>query len=243
MELNGKNALITGGAHRVGRVIALELAKERANLAIHYNRSHDAAVKTAAEVREFGIDVLTRQADLRHHGEILSMFQDLDDAGWGLDLLVNSAAILEATPLSSTTEADWQRTIDLNLKAPFFCIQQAAQRMHTRGGGAIVNISDIIGIRPSDRFLIHSISKAGIETLTRVAALTLAPEIRVNAVAPGLVMKPSQMPQERWDQLSSTLPSRHAGNALDVARAVIFLLRSDYITGETLVVDGGQQLV
>jgi NAD(P)-dependent dehydrogenase (short-subunit alcohol dehydrogenase family) len=243
MDLVRKTALITGGAHRVGRAIALELAGRMVNLVIHYNQSQDAAEQTATQLRDMGVDVLTHQGDLSQHKGILAMFQALDESGVGLDLLVNSAAILESVPLTSVTEADWHRTIDLNLKAPFFCIQQAAQRMRQRGGGAIVNISDIIGLRPSKRFPIHSISKAGIETLTRVAALALAPEIRVNAVAPGHVMKPSKMVQERWDQLARTLPLGRAGTASDVARTVVFLFENDYITGETIVIDGGNQLV
>jgi NAD(P)-dependent dehydrogenase (short-subunit alcohol dehydrogenase family) len=241
MNLVGKTALITGGAHRVGRAIALELAERKVNLVIHYNHSRDAAEQTATQLRDMGVEVVTHQADLRQYDDIFSMFRALDEADVGLDLLVNSAAILDSVPLPSVTEADWHRTIDLNLKAPFFCIQQAAQRMRQRDGGSIVNISDIIGIRPSKRFPIHSISKAGIETLTRVAALALAPEIRVNAVAPGPVMKPSKMVQERWDQLARTLPLGRAGTALDVARAVVFLFENDYITGETLVVDGGMR--
>jgi NAD(P)-dependent dehydrogenase (short-subunit alcohol dehydrogenase family) len=239
MDLAGKTAIVTGGAHRVGRAIALELAGRMANLVIHYNHSRDAAEQTATQLRDMGVEVLTHQADLSQHEGILGMFRALDDADVGLDLLVNSAAILESVPLFSVSEADWHRTIDLNLKAPFFCIQQAAQRMRQRGGGAIVNISDIIGLRPSNRFPIHSISKAGIETLTQVAALALAPEIRVNAVAPGPVMKPSKMVQERWAQLTRKLPLGRAGTALDVARAVVFLFENEYITGETLVVDGG----
>jgi len=243
MDLVGKTALITGGAHRVGRAIALELAGQMVNLVIHYNQSRDAAEQTATQLRDMGVDVLTHQADLSQHEGILAMFRALDESGVSLDLLVNSAAILESVPLASVTEADWHRTIDLNLKASFFCIQQAAQRMRQRGGGAIVNISDIIGLRPSKRFPIHSISKAGIETLTRVAALALAPEIRVNAVAPGPVMKPSKMIQERWDQLARTLPLGRAGTASDVARTVVFLFENDYITGEQIAVDEGNQLV
>jgi len=243
MDLVGKTALITGGAHRVGRAIALELAGQMVNLVIHYNQSRDAAEQTATQLRDMGVDVLTHQADLSQHEGILAMFRALDESGVSLDLLVNSAAILESVPLTSVTEADWHRTIDLNLKASFFCIQQAAQRMRQRGGGAIVNISDIIGLRPSKRFPIHSISKAGIETLTQVAALALAPKIRVNAVAPGPVMKPSKMIQERWDQLARTLPLGRTGTASDVARTVVFLFENDYITGETIVVDGGNQLV
>lgn len=243
MDLERKTALITGGAHRVGRAIAQGLAERKVDLVIHYHQSRDAVERTAEQLRDMDVGVWTHQADLSRHEGVLAMFRALDEMDVKLNLLVNSAAVLEAVPFLSVTEDDWRRTIDLNLKASFFCIQQAARRMIQRGGGAIVNIADVIGLRPSKRFPVHSISKAGVETLTRVAALALAPDIRVNAVVPGLIMKPATMKQERWDQLASVLPLGRAGDATDVARAVIFLFENDYITGETLVVDGGNQLI
>ena len=243
MDLHGKTVLVTGGAHRVGKVIALALAERGCDVAIHFNQSEQTAILTASAIREFGVQALTLQANLSHYGEVIELFKGMDEAGWNLDLLVNSAAIMRAGSMLNTSELDWNKTIDLNLKGTFFCIQQAGLRMRDRGGGVIVNISDVIGLRPWKRFPVHSISKAGVEMLTRVAALELAPEIRVNAVAPGPVLKPDHMPRERWDQITSSLPLARGGDPKDVARAVIFLFENDFLTGETLVVDGGNMLV
>ncbi len=242
MELQGKTALVTGGAHRLGRAIALALAEAGCDIALHYHTSTDKASDTAAQIRALGRRVIPIRADLRLAEGIDSLFRSLDDSFDGLDILVNSAATLDAVDLLGATEADWQRTIDLNLRAPFFCLQQAARRMRRRGGGAIVNLSDIAGLRPWPRYPIHSISKAAIEMLTRVAALTLAPDIRVNAVAPGPVLKPERMPTARWQGLGAKLPLRRPGGPEDVTHTVLFLLRNDFITGETVVVDGGDQL-
>jgi pteridine reductase len=241
MDLAGRGALVTGGARRVGRAIALSLAERGCNLVVHFHQSSELASETAAQVCEMGVQALTIQADLSQMDGVHALFEAIDKSGFALDLLVNSAAVMQATNLLSATEADWQRTIDLNLRGAFFCLQQAARRMLERGG-AIVNISDVAGLRPWGRFPIHSISKAGIEMMTRVAALALAPKIRVNAIAPGPILKPEGMDDRRWQEIASTLPLRRAGHALDVAQAVIFLFENDYITGETLVVDGGNQL-
>lgn len=240
MNLHGRYALVTGSAHRVGRAIAMALASEGVNLAIHYYRSTQPAAEAVEQARSFGVKALAIQADLRSFSAIETMFTTLDQAFPHLDILINSAAIMERSDFLSATPETWDRSLDLNLKAPFFCSQQAAQRM--QDGGAIVNISDIIGLRPWPGFPIHAISKAGIEMLTKAAALELAPKIRVNAIAPGPVLKPDDMPSERWQQIASPSPLGKPGQPEDVARAAIYLLQNDYVTGETLVVDGGFQL-
>jgi pteridine reductase len=242
MELRNKTALVTGGAHRVGKAISLALGERGCSVVIHYHASEDAAQETVGELRSLGVQALHLQADLRRIDELESLFQAVDKIGWGLDVLVNSAAIMEAVDLQRATEGDWRRSIDLNLKAAFFCIQRAAQRMED-SGGAIVNISDVAGLRPWKRFPIHSISKAGVEMLTKTAALALAPEIRVNAVAPGPVLKPSWMSDGRWEEIGAELPLARPGTAEDVAKAVVFLCENPFITGENLVADGGLNLV
>jgi pteridine reductase len=128
--------------------------------------------------------------------------------------------------------------MDLNLRAAFFCLQAAARRMQA-GGGAIVNISDVAGQRPWSRYPIHSISKAGVDMLTRSAALALAPSVRVNGVAPGPVEKPSRMAEGRWAEIGRAVPLGRPGSGDDVAAAVVFLLQNDYLVGETIAVDGG----
>ncbi len=243
MQLAGKTALVTGAAHRLGRAIALALAAEGCDVVVHFHHSADAAAATAAEIAALGVRALPIQADLSRLADIEALGGVIDRDVRGLDLLVNSAAVMLRSDLLQATEADWQRTIDLNLKAAFFVLQMAARCMRRQGGGAIINIADIAGLRPWKRFPIHAISKAGVLMLTQVAALALAPDIRVNAIAPGPVLKPDTMTVARWEEFSRGLPLRRAGTPQDVAQAVIFLAQNDYVTGETLIVDGGNQFI
>jgi NAD(P)-dependent dehydrogenase (short-subunit alcohol dehydrogenase family) len=240
MDLRGKTILVTGGARRLGRVIALELAGAGAHLLIHHHASDSEADGTCEAIRSLGSQAHAFRADLREHAQIMSLFEEIDRQG-PLHALVNGAAVMFRGDLLSVTEADWHATMDLNLKAAFFVLQQAALRIRRAGGGAIVNIADIAGLQPWPRFPIHSISKAGVLSLTRVAAVALAPDIRVNAVLPGPVLKPKAMSDERWRSLGRSLPLQRTGMPGDVARSIRFLLENDFITGEALLVDGGNQ--
>jgi len=239
----GKSALVTGGAHRVGRAVALALARNGCDLMLHYFHSGEAAADTAAEARASGRRVVTCAADLGRMEGVQALFAAVDRAFGGVDVLVNSAAVFEPVPLLEASEDDWRRTMDLNLRGAAFCLQQAAHRMKARGGGAIVNISDAAGHRPFRRYPLHSISKAGVEMLTRAAALELAPSIRVNAVVPGPVLKTPGMSEESWHRIAMRGPQRRPGTPEAVAEAVLFLLRNDYITGESLRIDGGNLLI
>ncbi len=241
MDLRDRICLVTGGAHRLGRVIALALAGRGGHLILHYHSADQEAQKTAAEIQSMGRRALAVRADLSTTAGVTELFDRVDDTFGGLDVLINSAAVLLPKGLLEVSEEDWRQTVGLNLKGAFFCLQQAARRMRARGGGAIVNISDLAGRRPWKRFPLHSISKAGIDMLTQVAALALAPDIRVNAVAPGPVLRPVGMSESRWQEIASQLPLHRPGSPQDVAQAVLFLLENDYITGETLVIDGGGQ--
>jgi NAD(P)-dependent dehydrogenase (short-subunit alcohol dehydrogenase family) len=243
VDLSGKTALVTGGAHRVGRAVALALTEHGCDLLLHYHRSAEAAAATAEQARQAGVRVALAAADLSQAEGVWSLYQQVDEQFGGLDILVNSAAIFEPVSLLRASAEDWQRTMDLNLRGAAFCLQQAARRMHARGGGAIVNISDTAAHRPFKRYPLHSISKAGVEMLTRAAALELAPTIRVNAVVPGPVLKPQGMAEDRWLAIIARGPLRRPGHPKDVAQAVLFLLQNDYITGESLRVDGGDLLV
>jgi NAD(P)-dependent dehydrogenase (short-subunit alcohol dehydrogenase family) len=243
MQLPGKIALVTGGAHRVGREIAIALAQAGCHLAIHYHASEKKAKDTATAAQALGVNAVIIRSDLRKLDQIEGLFRGFDSKFGHLDILVNSAAVMNKIAFQTADEDDWHNTIDLNLKAPFFCIQQAAERMRINGAGAIVNITDLAGLRPWRDYPVHSVSKAGLEMLTKVAARAYAPEIRVNAIAPGPVLKPDSLPDARWQKIGDALPLQHPGDPSDVTRGVIFLLESDFITGETLVVDGGNQLV
>lgn len=243
MNPQNKIALITGGAHRVGGHITRALARAGADVVIHYHRSETEALATADEVRAMGVQAYLVGADLNEIQALDRLFQEIEEAAGGLDILINSAAIMESIPFEDVTPGDWERTMNINLRAPFFCVQKAAAMMSRRGAGVIVNISDIAGRQPWPRFPVHSLSKSAVEMLTAVSALTFGPEIRVNAVAPGPVLKPHSMSDERWQALGQDLPLQRTGSAEDVARAVLFLIENDYITGETIAVDGGNQWV
>jgi len=238
MNLEGKIALVTGGAHRVGRSIALALAREGCDLVVHYHRSQAEAEATVRQLNQAGAPAVAVQADLSQPAGIEHLFGEVDRLRGRLDILINSAAILTPVDLLTATYADWASTMDLNLRAPFFCLQAAARRMQAHGG-AIVNISDVAGQRPWRRYPIHSISKAGVDMLTRTAALALAPAIRVNGVAPGPVEKPTRMADDRWAEIGRAVPLGRTGSGDDVAAAVVFILRNDYLVGETIAVDGG----
>ncbi len=242
MKLMGKNALVTGSGQRVGREIALGLAKRGCNLILHYHSSDEKAAETLREIEACGVRAIAVQADLRDQLELKSLFSTADSSFDRLDILVNSAAIMEKIDFLAVDGDSWYRTMALNLRAPFFCIQESARQM-LPGKGVVINISDIAGLRPWASYPVHSISKAGIEMLTQVAAAAFAPDIRVNAVAPGPVMKPDFLDDDRWNEIGAAVPLQRSGNAGDVSRAVIFLCENDYITGETLAVDGGNKLL
>jgi pteridine reductase len=243
MPLSGQVALVTGGAHRVGKAIALALARAGADLVIHYHRSAASARDTANEISALGRQVRIVEADLGDVIAITRLFAEVEREFGGLDVLVNSASVFEATDFLTMTPEQWDLTLDVNLRGPAFCAQAAARLMLPRGGGHIVNIADVIGLQPWPRYPHHSVAKAGLIMLTQVLAGALAPTIRVNAVAPGPVLKPPGMPEERWREIGAASFLGRPGQASDVADAVLFLVRSNYITGEVLVVDGGSRFV
>lgn len=241
MKDQPKTALVTGGAHRVGKSIALALARRGYDLLIHYHRAAAEASASVEEIRALGVRAEAVAADLSTLEGVRTLFAACDQFCSQLEVLVNSAAIMEQIELPDVTEADWDRTIDTNLKGPFFCLQQGAARMPA--GGVIINISDIAAHQAWTRYAVHSISKAGVEMLTAVAAAALAPRIRVNAVAPGPVMKPSGMSEERWLEIGRQIPLARPGRPEDVSQAVLFLIDNAFTTGATLMIDGGARLV
>lgn len=245
MQLSGKIALVTGAAHRVGRLIALELAQAGAQIIVHYHRAEAQAQATVTDIEALGQKALAISADLATIEGVITLFEQIT-ATWGrVDVLVNSASIMERGNILSLTTAEWQRSLDTNLTGPFLCAQHAARLMfaHPAEGperGVIINLADVAGLQPWATYPAHSVSKAGLVMLTKVLAKALAPHIRVNAIAPGLVLKPEGLDETQWQALEQRTLLKRAGSGYDVARAVRFLVEQDYITGEVLVMDGGR---
>ncbi len=242
MDAENKIALVTGGARRVGKAIAAALARSGAHVVITYNTSVDEAATTVAEINRSGGQALALQCDQRDLAAIDRLFDRLRREVDRLDILVNNAAIMEPKPALEITSDDWTRVMETNLRGPFFMAQRAAQWMVTTGGGVIVNIADLSALQPWPSYLAHAISKSGLVAMTHGLALALAPSIRVNAVAPGLILKPDAWSDERWAQLIAALPLQRAGTPEDVAEAALYCVRSGFMTGQTIVIDGGRSL-
>ena len=242
MNIEDKVALVTGGARRVGKAIALALARSGARVLITYNTSAAEAAITVAEIDRSGGQAAAIQCDQRDLAAIDRLFDRLRLDTARLDILVNNAAIMERKPALEITPDDWSRVMDTNLRGPFFMAQRAAQWMLTTGGGVIVNIADLSALHPWPSYLTHTISKSGVVAMTQTLALALAPSIRVNAIAPGAVLKPDEWSDDRWEKMIAALPLRREGTAEDVAEAVLYCVRSDFMTGQTIVIDGGRSL-
>jgi pteridine reductase len=241
MDLSSKVALVTGGAVRVGRAISLALAGEGMRVIVHYNSSSDDANELVDEIRRGGGEAAAIGADLSRSDEVRRLADEAPGVFGGIDVLVNNASVFPPEPLEETDEALWDHTLAVNLRAPFFLIRHLAPVLRERRG-AVVNLCDLAGIQSWAAYAAHGISKAGLVHLTKVAARSLAPEVRVNGIAPGAVLPPESMGPDELAALERSTPLRRLGSPDDVVRAVLYLLRADYVTGEILVVDGGRML-
>lgn len=243
MDLKNRTALVTGGAKRVGRAIAVALGQRGANVIIHYHDSREESRETIEAIAALGVDAQRIQADLSDPADINKMMFVVKDWIGRIDILVNSASAFQAKSIFDISVDDWDAIMAVNLRAPFLLSQLAARLMQEQGEGVIINIADIAGQTPWPRFPHHSVSKAGLIMLTRVLAKALAPTIRVNGVVPGPVLKPEGMLGERWETLGDVLPLRHTGSPENVAQAVIALIENDFVTGALWNVDGGDSLI
>jgi len=241
MKPRGRVALVTGGARRVGRAIALALAERGARVAIHHHASPDDAASAVAAAEALGTEAWSVAHDLRDPAAPERLVRDVVARFGSLDILVNSAAVMQRTPLDEVTPEEWDAIFALNLRAPFFVARAAAAAMRGRAG-VIVNLADLAGLEVWPSYIPHGVSKAGVIQLTRALARTLAPDIRVNAVAPGAVLLPEAWSDAAAARLAATTPLGRLGSPADVAQAVLYLVEADYVTGETLVVDGGRLL-
>lgn len=234
-------ALVTGAGHRLGRAIAIELGHQGYAVVLHYNRSEEGAERTAAELKEAGVQVYLIRADLTSPRQVETLFDRVGKIGFPLRVLVNSAAVMPRESVLSISATEWDATLALNLRAPLLCAQHAVKLMET--GGVIINISDSGAHKAWTGFPAYVVSKAALETLTRLLARALAPKIRVNAVAPGLILPSQELSPEDWERLVGRIPLQRPGAPEEIGQAVAFLLKNQYITGQTLVVDGGYQIL
>jgi NAD(P)-dependent dehydrogenase (short-subunit alcohol dehydrogenase family) len=236
-------ALVTGSAHRLGKAFALTLARMGYDLLLHYNSAEEQAQRTKIEIESLGVKVHLVQADLTQPDQIQSLFTALDALliPHSFRLLINSAAIMPVANPRELELRDWDSALDLNLRAPFILAQEAAKRMTS--GGLIVNISDIAAQKSWTRYPSYTVSKAGLESLTKLLARSFAPDIRVNAIAPGLVLQSDAVTPEEWDKLVNRLPLKRAAALDEITYTLQFLINNEYITGQTIVVDGGYSLI
>lgn len=236
----GRVALVTGAGKRLGRAVALRLAEEGADVAVHYRNSEGEAGETLAAVEKMGRHATAIAADLGSIEEIRELVAKVGAEFGRLDVLVNSAANFLPGSVISTTEEIWDAALGSNLKAPFF-LSQAAAPLLRRSRGAIVNFADTGGLLGWPGYIPHSVSKAGVVMLTRTLAKALAPEVRVNAIAPGTISMPGDPPE--WEQEFVKLaPLQRTGKPEEVADAVMFLVGAEFMTGQVLVLDGGRTL-
>lgn len=241
MNLTGRVALVTGGGIRVGRALAEALGARGATVAVHYSTSESGARDTIRTIERAGGTARVFQADLSGADAPRALVDAVARDLGRLDVLVNSAAIMRRTPFGETSPADWDDVMSLNLRAPFLLTQAAAPHLR-RQRGAVINIADLAAFETWPGYIPHGLSKAGIVYLTRATARVLAPDVRVNAIAPGTVLLPDDFSDTDAAHLTATTPLGREGSPEDVVQAMLYLLDAEYVTGETIIVDGGRNI-
>ncbi len=241
-------ALVTGAADRIGKAFALSLAGKGYAIAIHFHISLANAMATVHEIQLMGVPAFAIKADLSREVEIKALFSQIDSLLLNpenklqdLKLLINSAAVMQRSDAKNLSFEEFDAAMGLNLRAPFFCSQMAYARMGA--GGLIVNISDVGAQKAWIGYPAYTISKAGLDSLTKVLAKSFAPKVRVNAIAPGLVLPSDEINREDWVRLVSRLPNPRTAALDELCASLEFLIKNEYITGQTLVVDGGYSLL
>ena len=245
MNLSGRVVLVTGGK-RIGAVVAEELARRGAHVALSYARSKQEAEQAAATVRSHGTRAEVFQADLRNPAACAALVEQTVRGFGALDILVNMASVYEPRPFDSMTLDDWSASMDVDLRAAFLCAQAAIPHMRVRGGGRIVNFGDWLTSSGRPRYpgyVSYYVAKAGVTALTEALALELAADnILVNTVAPGPILAPPGLSAEDRQAVERATPLGRWGGGMAIAQAVLALVDSDFITGETIRVDGGRHL-
>jgi 3-oxoacyl-[acyl-carrier protein] reductase/pteridine reductase len=241
--LQGQVALVTGAARRLGRVIALMLARAGASVVVNYNHSRAEALQTAREIESLGVPAFVARADVSRPAPVRVMFRAVEKRFGRLDILVNNAGVFFPRKWEQLTERDWDRALGVNLKGTFFCAQAAARIMQRQKRGCIINISSLGGLEAWPSYAHYCASKAAVVMLTRCLAKALAPHIRVNSVAPGTILFPGARRSRFRENVIRTTPLQKAGQPEDIANMVLYLAtRGDFITGQVFAVDGGKSV-
>ncbi|OGR82759.1 MAG: hypothetical protein A3J74_09135 [Elusimicrobia bacterium RIFCSPHIGHO2_02_FULL_57_9] len=242
MRLQGKVVLITGAARRVGRAIALALARRGARIAVHYNRSKADAERLASELRESnGSESIIVKTDLNDTRAIKGLVEAVVKHFGAIHVLINNASLYEKNAFGSTSIKDWDSHMDVNARAPFFLSQAVAPVMQTQGEGKIINIADWSALRPYADYIPYCVSKAALFCLNTALAKQLAPQIQVNAIMPGPVLLPDNFSARARKTAAQATPLKRLGSPEDVAQAALYLIESgDFITGAAIPVDGGR---
>lgn len=230
-------ALVTGAAHRLGKAFALTLARQGYDIVLHYHSSSDEALQTKLEIESLSRRVFLAQADLTDPTQIELLLSNVES----LNVLINSAAFLPHGNVDALTLENWDIALDLNLRAPFLLARECAEKMSD--GGLIVNITDVGAQKAWSRYPSYTVSKAALESLTKILARAFAPKIRVNAIAPGFVLQSDIVPAGEWERLIGRVPLKRPARTEEITSALEFLLHNQYVTGQTIVVDGGYSLI
>jgi pteridine reductase len=241
MKLAGRVGLVTGAGRRVGKALALALGDESMRVAVHYNTAREGAEEVVRQIVDRGGEAEVFHADLGDQHAPADLVDRVQRHFGALDVVINSAAVMERTPVGEVTPEMWDRIFAVNLRAPFFIAQAAAPCLRA-ARGAIVNIADLAAFESWPGYVPHSISKAGIVKMTAALARVFAPDVRVNAIAPGAVLLPEEWDESTGERLAQTTPLARLGDPEDVVYAMMYLLRAGYVTGETLIVDGGRHI-
>jgi NAD(P)-dependent dehydrogenase (short-subunit alcohol dehydrogenase family) len=241
MEIRGKVALVTGGAHRVGKAITMMLAQAGAHVVVNYYSAGSAADETVAEARALGVKALAIQCDVAEWTQVRGMADTIIEEVGGVDIIVNSASLFEKTPFPTDDITVWQRVTAISIDGPFYVCNALAPSMLARGGGAIVNIVDLSAWEPWPNFAAHGVSKAALLAFTKQLALELAPTIRANAVAPGPVLPPPNYNERAAAKTAAGTLLKRWGTPEDVAFAVRYLIEAEYVTADVITVDGGER--
>ena len=233
-------ALVTGAAHRVGKALAVGLAADGYDIALHYHASARKVDGAQDEIEKAGGSSRLFQADLRDAEAPARLVRDVVESMSRLDVVVNSAAVMLRMPVGTVTAELWDSVLDLNLRAPFLIAQEAAR--YLPDGGSIINITDLAAFEIWSPYVPHGVSKAGLVYVTQALARLMAPRIRVNAIAPGTVLLPENFDPVFAARLTETTPLKRDGSPEDVVQAMLYLLKAEYVTGETIIVDGGRHI-